>query len=259
MPLWSWKKKLLTMFLALVFFGLAFWSGPTQRELGVVERAFQRLSIPAEHLICASLGRDKSPYFQEALLVEASDLQKGLRVIEQDGHFTHDANGMTPSDSDSNYDRLAYVLALAYDLEGGNPRVKLNKGSKHGLAEGMPLLSPQGYLGRLTHVDDYFSIAGLAKDEQACYPVENLAQHQGLAYNYHPNRGFRLKTKTGSWWEKEDIFIREDRDSGQLLLLGSAYEETSNFYVRPSADILEDRLLFVLLENKAERMEGSNP
>lgn len=253
-----WKKVVLALGILSAFL-LALWTGPTTYSKSNLSVGFQRFSMPAEHLVTVALGRDKSPYFQDRLSIEAVDLQRALEALDRDYSLLGRENESRAYQHDhkgANY-RLSYVLPIAYKNLGGLQEVKLNKGSRHGLAEGMSVLSSQGYLGRLTFVDAYYSYLTLASDPRFGYTVENMKGDRVDVYGQPYEEFLRVDGNDETWIPGEPVFIQKNGDTPSGIILGNYQKNNNEGFLKMSADSLRNPVLFVLMDwTKEEEAEG---
>lgn len=249
-----WRKVAMAIGI-LLSFSLALWTGPSEFGFGPVTTAVQRFSLPAEHLMTAFLGRDKSPYFQEKTILQASNLQRALEAIERD--YSHmDQGEILEADATDTAYRLSYVLPVAYKNLGGVQVIKLNKGGRHGLEEGMPLVSAQGYLGKITYVDAYYALARLATDARETTAVENMSGQANLAQGRPYAQTMTLARASSDWMEGEPAFVQEGEAIPGGLVLGTYGQSKQTPTLTATATPLDDAIVFVMMDWTGPTEEG---
>lgn len=68
--------------------------------------------------------------------------------------------------------RLLIAELMAVDMDPFRHKVTINKGARHGVVEGQPLLDAQGIVGQIVHVNPWTSIALLITDPSHALPVQ---------------------------------------------------------------------------------------
>jgi rod shape-determining protein MreC len=95
-------------------------------------------------------------------------------------------------------DKVLVAEVLAMDLDPFTRKIKINKGSQHGVFEGQPVLDAQGVMGQVTRVSALSSVVMLVTDPNHALPVQVIRNGQRtiavgmgainrLALSYIPN------------------------------------------------------------------------
>lgn len=92
--------------------------------------------------------------------------------------------GATPSERD----RLLVAQVIAVDLDAHSSKLVINKGSRHSVEEGLPILDSAGVVGQIYHVGTFNSVVVLITDNTHMLPVQisrtglrTLAEGNGLS------------------------------------------------------------------------------
>jgi rod shape-determining protein MreC len=90
---------------------------------------------------------------------------------------------------------------LTVDLDPSRHQILLNKGSRHGVRVGQPLLDGRGIVGQIIHANVLSSTAILITDPNHALPVQD--NRNGLR---------ALATGTGHFRELEILYVRNNED-----------------------------------------------
>jgi rod shape-determining protein MreC len=69
-------------------------------------------------------------------------------------------------------ERVSVAEVLAVDLDPDARKIRINKGSQHGVFEGQPLVDAQGVMGQVIHVSLFSSVVMLITDPNHALPLQ---------------------------------------------------------------------------------------
>lgn len=98
-------------------------------------------------------------------------------------------------------ERVLVAELLTVDLDPSRHQILLNKGSRHGVRVGQPLLDGRGIVGQIIHANVLSSTAILITDPNHALPVQD--NRNGLR---------ALATGTGHFRELEILYVRNNED-----------------------------------------------
>ncbi len=168
------KKLQITLLLLLAAVVLAFCTMETGL-LGAFQSAFLGLLSPVTrsgHAVKSSIGSlgkdlmtlDQLQVEYERVLAENRRLRaenNGLRDLQQDNDHLREVLGYRERSSF----RLVPAAVLGHDASGWWSTIKINKGSKDGVAPDMPVITDRGLVGKTTAVSANLSEVMLVSDE----------------------------------------------------------------------------------------------
>ena len=189
---------------------------PVRRAVSVAIYPFQRAVMAPRDLVqqvnewvnAANLIRSENEALQRQRIELAQVASHGAQLAAENAQLRR-LLGVTDTVAQS-----AVVVEVLYEPTSAfNQRLVFNKGSKAGLAPGMPVIDEGGVVGQIVRVTPMTAEAALVTDEQVSIPVQLLRngsadrlrrelswqdgsplsggqrRHQGRRYHSHQRRG----------------------------------------------------------------------
>lgn len=164
----SWITKIAVIALISMMSFVSVRTATPRQQWTIPETALLHLALPAEHLIQALSGQDKSLYYENVSMVESVSLQEAVRQLEKlaapNFRENQEVRLIAPGEQTLSRYRIMYVLGVSYTSEQGISEMKINKGRKHGIAQGMAVVSSDGLVGQVVTVSDYVAKVMLLDD-----------------------------------------------------------------------------------------------
>ncbi len=151
---------------------------------------YYALQLPATAVYWVSAGfREKTSLITENQALNSENLLLKARLQRFDDLWRENERlrrllGATPSERD----HLLVAQVIAVDLAAHSSKLVINKGSRHSVEEGLPVLDSAGVVGQIYHVGMFNSIVVLITDNTHMLPVQisrtglrTLAEGNGLS------------------------------------------------------------------------------